>query len=64
MEEKQKHADFGADVGEASTEVKWRQPSFAKGEASQQVERDGGEAPTTCDASKDRETNDDQPEFD
>jgi hypothetical protein len=51
-------------VGEAGTEVEWRQPSFTKGEASQQIERDGREAPTTCDASKDRKTNDDQSEFD
>jgi hypothetical protein len=50
-------------VGEAGTEVQWRQSSFAKGEASQQVERNGRETPTTCDASKERETNNDQSEF-
>ncbi len=47
-------------MGEAGTEVKWRQSSFAKSEASKQVERDGREAPTTRDASKDRKTNDNQ----
>jgi hypothetical protein len=51
-------------VGEAGTEVQWRQSSFAKGEASQQVERDGRETPTTRDASKDRKTKDDHSEFD
>ena len=59
-----KHTDFGADLREAGTEVEWCQPSFTKGEASQQIERDGREAPAACDASKDRKTNDDQSEFD
>src|SRR4029077_13924940 len=63
-EKEQEHADLGADVDKVCTNVQGRQPPVAKGETSQQVERDGREAPAARNARQHSKADDDKTQFD